>query len=119
MLSNEGCDSVATFCRAELNPHRAWSLAGGEPEPYLDEADPWQPRQGLPEAYQLNGGVYALRIDALPDDEHGLLFGRSGSVLMPPERSIDIDTRLDLHVARQLVEGDWVDVEEPTNPPEA
>lgn len=100
LLADDDLDSVATFTEAALNPHRAWRIADGQPEPIIEGADPWQPRQKLPEAYQLNGAVYAFVMDALPDGGAAMLFGASGAVTMPPERSVDIDTPLDLAFAR-------------------
>jgi N-acylneuraminate cytidylyltransferase len=104
-LSGEALDSVATFTEAEVNPHRIWRLDDDRPpEPFVDGADPWQPRQALPEAYQLNGAVYAFDVDALPDEGVSLLFGDRGAVVMPPERSVDIDTEVDFALAEALLE---------------
>ena len=97
-------DSVATFAPAAINPHRTWRLEGDSPEPFVDGADPWLPRQELPEAYQLNGGVYAFDIDAISSTGHSLLFGDAGAVVMPESRSVDIDTETDFHVVESLLE---------------
>jgi len=99
-----GNDSVATFTQCDLNPHRAWTVSDDHPKPFLPDADPWLPRQRLPDAHQLNGGVYAFRIDAFPDAGRSLLFGQAGAVLMPDERSVDIDTELDLAFARMMAD---------------
>ena len=104
LLVEEDLDSVASFTDAELNPHRAWTIEDDRPHPVIDDADPWQPRQSLPDAYQLNGGVYAFVIDALPETGSALLFGDCGAVEMPPERSVDIDTPLDLEFARLVAD---------------
>ena len=104
LLIDEGLDSVASFTDAELNPHRAWTIEDNHPRPVIDDADPWQPRQSLPDAYQLNGGVYAFAVDTLPDTGAALLFGDCGAIEMPPERSVDIDTQLDLEFARLVAE---------------
>jgi CMP-N,N'-diacetyllegionaminic acid synthase len=99
-----GRDSAATFRTAELHPHRAWRIVDGAPRPFIDGAVPWLPRQKLPPAFQLNGAVYAVRMDRLMDEsEIGLLVGRAAAVLMPSERSIDIDTAHDLLVAEALL----------------
>lgn len=100
LLREEDLDSVATFTEAELNPHRAWRITDSQPETVITDADPWLPRQQLPEAYQLNGGVYAFVVNALPEEGPSMLFGDCGAVTMPPERSVDIDTPLDLEFAR-------------------
>jgi N-acylneuraminate cytidylyltransferase len=97
-------DSVGTFTEAALNPHRAWRVNEGTPKPFVDEAVPWRPRQQLPDAYQLNGGVYAFFADRLPADSVAPLFGRTGAVYMPEERSVDIDSAVDLRLANVLVE---------------
>lgn len=102
-LVRGGKDSAATFKAAELNPHRAWTLDGGQPSPFIAGANPWLPRQQLPEAYQLNGAVYAFRVGLLPGDTVALLFGEAGAVVMPPERSLDIDTELDFVLAETLL----------------
>jgi N-acylneuraminate cytidylyltransferase len=101
-------DSVATFTDAALNPHRAWRLEGDRPEPFIEGAVPWRPRQALPDAYQLNGGVYAFWADLLPEDAIAPLFGQAGAVYMPAERSVDIDTELDLKLANLMVSDDML-----------
>lgn len=107
-LAEDDLDSVATFMDAHLNPHRAWRLEGDRPVPFVDGAIPWLPRQKLPPAYQLNGAVYGFVMDRLPADAVGLLFGRTGSVLMERERSFDIDDANDFAVANALLEQGYV-----------
>jgi len=102
-LVKGGKDSVATFKRADLNPHRAWIIEDERPKSFIPGANPWLPRQRLPEAYQLNGAVYAFRADLLPADTMALLYGRTGAVIMPSERSVDIDNELDFVVAEALL----------------
>ncbi len=104
LVASGECDSAATFVDAELNPHRAWKIAGQTPETFIPGAIPWLPRQQLPEAYQLNGAVYAARIEGLLQSDRSFLFGRPGAVKMPRNRSIDINDPIDLMLA-QLVAG--------------
>jgi CMP-N,N'-diacetyllegionaminic acid synthase len=99
-----GCDSAATFREAVLNPHRAWKIEGSEPAVFIPGAVPWLPRQLLPRAFQLNGAVYAFRPSRLRADSDALLFGRMGAVVMPAERSVDIDTEMDFLVAEAVLE---------------
>jgi len=104
VLNGAQRDSVATFTEAELNPHRAWRLDGEfGPQPFIEGAVPWLPRQSLPEAYQLNGAVYAFWADRLPEDTVAPLFGQMAAVLMPAERSVDIDSSLDFIFAETLI----------------
>lgn len=102
-LVDDRLDSVATFKLAELNPYRAWRIQIGQPTPFIEGTDPWQPRQHLPSAYQLNGAVYVFYTSRLPEHTNGLMFGRTGAVIMPPERSIDIDRNLDFTVAEMML----------------
>ncbi|MEQ6890520.1 acylneuraminate cytidylyltransferase family protein [Halomonas sp. CS7] len=104
-LMEDGLDSVATFKAAALNPCRAWRLEGDMPVTFINGVDPWRPRQELPAAYQLNGAVYAYRPDRLPPGHSGLLFGHCGGILMPDERSVDIDNELDLAIAELILTG--------------
>jgi CMP-N-acetylneuraminic acid synthetase len=94
---------VATFHEAELNPHRAWKIEDGRPVVFLPGAVPWLPRQKLPRAYQLNGAVYAFRIDGLREDTPSLLFGKSGAVVLPKNRAYDIDDEIDFLIAENLL----------------
>lgn len=99
----EGLDSVATFKPAELNPHRAWKLAQGKLETFIEGVVPWLPRQALPEAYQLSGDVYAFRLNRLQANCEALLFGRMGAVVIDDRWSLDIDTLQDFMIAEYLV----------------
>lgn len=104
MLVAEGkYDSVATFKEAELNPHRAWRLIEGVPEVFIAGAIPWLPRQKLPQAYQLNGAVYVFRANLLAQETKSLLVGKLGAVLMPRERSQDIDDSVDFIIVEALL----------------
>ena len=104
LLEEEGYDSAATFMEPQLNPHRAWRIDGDAIVPFIEGANPWLPRQMLPEAFQLNGAVYAFVMDGLTADVSGVLFGRCGAVMMDQRRSIDINTYFDFVVANALLQ---------------
>lgn len=60
-------------------------------------------RQDLKTLYALNGAVYVADTSALRTEQ--TLFGtRTVTHVMPPERSIDIDTRTDLQICRALID---------------
>jgi CMP-N,N'-diacetyllegionaminic acid synthase len=104
LIGQGGIDSVATFTDAELNPHRAWRVVDGKAEVFIPGAIPWLPRQKLPRAYQLNGAVYVFRADLLAQETQSILVGRVGAVLMPRDRSQDIDENIDFIVVEALLE---------------
>ena len=103
LVAQGGYDSVATFKDAELNPHRAWRIVDGVPEVFIAGAIPWLPRQKLPKAYQLNGAVYVFRANLLAQEAKSLLVGKLGAVLMPRDRSQDIDDSVDFTIVEALL----------------
>jgi CMP-N-acetylneuraminic acid synthetase len=103
LIAQGGYDSVATFKDAELNPHRAWRLTDGVPEVFIEGAIPWLPRQKLPKAYQLNGAVYVFRASLLANEAKSLLVGKLGAVLMPRDRSQDIDDQIDFTIVESFI----------------
>jgi len=103
LLSQGGFDSVATFKEAELNPHRAWRIVEGVPQVFIPGAVPWLPRQKLPKAFQLNGAVYVFRANLLAQETKSLLLGKSAAVVMPRDRSHDIDDSLDFTIVEMLL----------------
>lgn len=58
-------------------------------------------RQDLDPVYALNGAIYAARADVLLREETWYT-DRTYGYLMPPERSLDVDTPWDLRLARLL-----------------
>lgn len=92
-------DSIATFNKADLNPMRAWKIQNGVPSTFIEGAIPWLPRQKLPIAYQLNGAVYISKVEDLKNSGKEVLFGKIGAVIMPSERSVDIDNQIDFWLA--------------------
>jgi len=103
---HQGADSAATFTEAALHPNRAFVIdERGGVAPFIEGAVAWLPRQALrPPAYQLSGSVYAFDFEALPDDGLSFLFGRIAPVVVPRERSIDIDDSVDLSVVEALLD---------------
>lgn len=101
---HNGADSAATFTEAAVHPHRTFVIDEDSVKPYIDGAVAWLPRQALqPPAYQLSGGAYAFDLDKLPDTGFAFLFGRVTPVIVPRERSVDIDDEVDVRaVAARL-----------------
>lgn len=102
-LMREELDSIATFHLVPTNPERLWRIDDGVPRPFLDGAVPWRPRQQLQPIYQLNGAVYAFRLDRLPGTGPEILFGRIGAEIVPADQVIDIDDERDLIMANALL----------------
>lgn len=103
IMADTSVDSVATFKEADLNPCRAWRIENDRPDVFIPGVNPWLPRQKLPKAYQLNGAVYAFRVDGLTEDVPAILFGNTAAVIMPQERSVDIDGWNDIYIAESII----------------
>ena len=59
-------------------------------------------RQSLPPVYKPNGAVYAMQAEWFVANQ-GFVTGRLGTVVMPPERSHDIDTLADFEHCETLL----------------
>lgn len=67
-------------------------------EPVLGEKTSATRRQDLPKTFALNGAVYVVETDFLCTYKT-LLTEKTAAYVMPKERSLDIDTELDLMIA--------------------
>lgn len=67
----------------------------------VEPADPTARRQDLPELYAINGAVYVARPEWLLRNG-SFMSSETGAVVMPRERSVDIDDRIDLDYAEFL-----------------
>lgn len=61
-------------------------------------------RQDLPAAWSLNGAVYAAAVSWLKDSRSFVVGGQTGFWPMPPETSVDIDTREDFNEAQKIID---------------
>jgi len=60
-------------------------------------------RQNLPTTYAENGAIYLNRISSLTEEQTFIPENKTHPYIMPPERSIDIDTPWDLHLAELIL----------------
>ena len=70
--------------------------------PFIDgTVEPLRRQDLSPNAYKRNGAIYLIRRDRL---EEGRLYGDSiRGLVMPEDRSVDIDTELDFLIADMLM----------------
>ncbi len=97
--------AVLSVCPAPVHPFflKTISVSNGTLADFSDKPDGYLPRQALQDVYALNGAIYLVKsniilagntwsdVDALP-------------YIMPENRSLDIDTPWDLHLANLLME---------------
>lgn len=97
-------DAVVTVSAAHPPPEWMFRMGkGGGLEPVLRRPS-GAGRQGLKPAFALNGAVYVVSARGLLSPK-GILGGKVLGYPMPAERSVDIDTPLDLALASLLVRG--------------
>lgn len=91
--------AIISVCRESHNPLWSVVLAGDNKiGPFLGKGAEKQNRQGLPIFYRINGAIYAAYIDYLKQNK-GFFGNLTYAYVMPPERSVDIDTALDFKIA--------------------
>ena len=59
-------------------------------------------RQDLPPVYLINGAIYAIKREIFTT-QRSLFPPRTTGYAMPTERSLDIDTQLDMQIAEMLL----------------
>lgn len=97
-------DSVVSICESEHHPYKSLLLKNDRYEPLVDNSFFEKPRQTLDKAYRINGAVYFSKIEKLLK-EKTFFSGSVGYSLMPSDRSIDIDSEIDLIIAEKLLKG--------------
>jgi CMP-N,N'-diacetyllegionaminic acid synthase len=97
-------DSVTAVCEMEHSP--LWSMTLPRDlslKEYLKKSEGDLPRQKLPTYYRINGALYIRRIEYHSDGSISLPETEAFAYIMPRERSIDIDTRIDFRLAEILM----------------
>ncbi|MDD5560631.1 MAG: acylneuraminate cytidylyltransferase family protein [Candidatus Omnitrophica bacterium] len=91
--------SVISICRNEHHPW--WSVSLGKKlriKKFLGVANLHKNRQALPDFYRINGAVYLTKVSILKKNR--TFIGRNTyAYIMPEDRSVDIDSRLDFEFA--------------------
>lgn len=95
-------DSVVSVCEAPYHPYLAKNIVNGRLEDFMPSPEGYLARQALPQSFVNNGAIYLVRRDVLMERET-LYTDDSYAYLMPAERSLDIDTPWDLHLAELIL----------------
>ncbi|MBI2846552.1 MAG: acylneuraminate cytidylyltransferase family protein [Chloroflexi bacterium] len=102
-LIAEEADSVITVCEAEHNPYfQMVKFAGDRLVRLMKTRNPITRRQDAPKVYRLNDSIYAIKRDVLME-KGKILTENTRGVIMPMERSLDIDHPLDFEFADFLL----------------
>jgi N-acylneuraminate cytidylyltransferase/CMP-N,N'-diacetyllegionaminic acid synthase len=103
LCMQSGTDSVVSLCQAKHHPFWMKKIVDGRVHSFIEEDEQqYTRRQDLPPVYQLNGALYVTRTKILLE-ENRMLGEHTIPYIMPPERSIDIDTQIDLKLAECIL----------------
>jgi CMP-N,N'-diacetyllegionaminic acid synthase len=105
ILEQSGAACVRSVCLAEYHPYWMSTLEEGRLVPFvrLEDEDRFLRRQLLPPVYRLNGVVDAVRCERVDPERLDLFGGDIAAYVMPEERSVDVDTEVDLALADLLL----------------
>jgi CMP-N,N'-diacetyllegionaminic acid synthase len=95
-------DSVVSVCEAPYHPYLAKNIVDGRLEDFMPPPEGYLARQTLPRSFVNNGAIYLVRRDILMERQT-LYTDNSYAYVMPAERSLDIDTPWDLHLAQLIL----------------
>jgi N-acylneuraminate cytidylyltransferase/CMP-N,N'-diacetyllegionaminic acid synthase len=98
-----GADSVVSLCVVEHHPYWMKILKGNKVYPSIKMKKEFTKRQDLPKIYRLNGAVYVTKRDVLMK-ENTILGKDTRAIIMPQNKSVDVDTNLDFKLAEILIE---------------
>lgn len=102
-LMRPGIDMVVSVAEAAANPYYDCFEADTDGLLHIAKGDGlYTRRQDAPKAWQLNGAVYVINAASLRAMPMGK-FPRRLMYAMPRERSIDLDTMLDWHLAEAVI----------------
>jgi len=105
LFFESGADSVVSLCRLEApHPAKLKVIDNGKVKPFLPHL--WREglrRQDLEPVYFLNGAVYVVKKEMLVRKKT-FWSGNTVPYVMPPERSVNIDSWVDLQLAESLLQ---------------
>lgn len=106
LMERTGCDSVVGFKPVGGNHPARMKMVdeatGRVSDPPFAQAVEGQPRQLLPRLFLSNGAVYLTRRRVLMEG-NSIKGADCRAWIMPPERSVDVDTALDLMLVEVLL----------------
>jgi N-acylneuraminate cytidylyltransferase/CMP-N,N'-diacetyllegionaminic acid synthase len=99
LIREKGADAIVSVTPVEAHPYWMKQIDGaGRMTDFIKLDQPIERRQDLPELYTVNGAIYVARYEVLMQQKT-FDTDNTFSLVMPPERSLDIDTPWDLCLA--------------------
>lgn len=99
--SNKDFDMIVSVCETDANPY--FNLYEEDDSGFLSRSKPsnYATRQECPKIFKFNGAFFLIKVEAFKKfGLHGIR--KISKMIMPKERSIDIDTEFDIKLAELL-----------------
>ncbi len=91
----------------EPHPYKMQIIRNGLIYPFIEGSNSSTPRQELPTVYELNGAIFLTDVETILEKRS--FFGeKCYPYVMPAERSVDINSSLDLIFAKMLISNEWL-----------
>ena len=98
-------DGVVSLSEVKQHPYQMKRLTeDGCIRQFIAQSKAIDRRQELPPVYAVNGAIYLVKRSVLLEQET-FYTERTYAYLMPPERSLDIDSKWDFHLAELVLRG--------------
>lgn len=102
--SELGTNSCVSVCEISERPEWMYELGtDGRAVPFLSESDNTKRSQEFKKIYRLNGAVYVSKRDVIMEKNACFDVKSLSAIVMPKERSVDIDDKVDLKLAEALL----------------
>ena len=99
----KNADGVVSVVEAPAHPFVLKRMTPeGALQDFMPKPEGYLPRQSLPKVYAVNGAIYLVRTDMLLEKQT-FYTDRTFGYVMPPERSLDVDTPWDLRLADMIL----------------
>lgn len=102
-LQATDANSCLSVCEIKERPEWMYEFVNGKVKPYLALEMREIRSQDLKKLYRINGAVYAIKKDFLMKNSRVIDDKNMEAIIMPPERSVDIDELADFLLAEVLM----------------
>lgn len=102
ILIKSKADSCISVSPVSERPEWMYTIKHGRLMPHNDSWNITQRSQDLPDVFRLNGALYVVKTEVLMN-KNTLNPPRGAAMIMPRERSIDIDNLIDFKIAEALM----------------
>lgn len=102
ILIKSKADSCVSVSPVSERPEWMYTIKRGRLAPHNDSWNVVKRSQDLPKVFRLNGALYVVKTEALMN-QNTLNAPRGAALIMPRERSIDIDNLIDFKIAEALM----------------